>query len=79
MRLDQPALSPDLNIIENIWKLVVKDWDVTKKRSKQNLQDHVIKTWESLKLRPDLRTNYSNSMIKRLNDVINANGGYTKY
>ena len=79
IRLDWPALSPDLNIIENIWKLVVKDWDVTKKRSKQNLQDHVIKTWESLRYRPDLMSNYSNSMIKRLNDVINANGGYTKY
>ena len=59
--------------------LKLKDWDATKKRSKINLQDHVIKTWESLRLRPDLMSNYSNSLIKRLNDVINANGVYTKY
>ena len=41
--LDWPALFPDLNIIKNILKLVVKDWDVTKKRSKQNLQEYCIR------------------------------------
>ena len=31
VRIYQPAISPDLNIIENIWSLVVKEWDINTK------------------------------------------------
>ena len=79
IRIDWPANSPDLNIIENIWKLVVKDWDITKTRNKENLKEHVIKSWESLREKPDLMSNYSNTMQRRLIDVIKVGGGYTKY
>ena len=44
IRIDWPTLSPDLNIIENVWKLVIKDWDIMKKSNKQNLKDRMIKT-----------------------------------
>ena len=79
VRVDWPAVSPDLNIIENVWKVVVKDWDISSKKTKENLIHHVTKSWESLRQRPDLLSIYSNSMKKRLQDVIEANGGYTKY
>ena len=36
VRIDWPAISPDLNIIENIWSLVVKERDINTKRTKEN-------------------------------------------
>ena len=67
IRIDWPAISPDFNIIENIWSLVAKEWDNNKKRTKENLKSHVIKSWEKLRERKGLMENYSKSMNKRIN------------
>ena len=38
IRIDWPAISPDLNIIENIWSLVAKEWDNNKKKNKRKFK-----------------------------------------
>lgn len=72
--IDWPSKSPDLNPIENLWGLMVLNWDPTEVRSKQNLHEEVIRTWALMQ-----NSNACSSMVAnmngRLNDII-ANDGY---
>lgn len=73
-----PPKSPDLNPIENVWGKMTQLWDRQQPRTTEALRRHVNQLWESL--RGDrFCENTVGSMRQRLLDVINANGGYTKY
>ena len=77
--MDWPALSPDLNPIENLWGIVVrKVYDQGKKYdSKVSLTGAIMKSWSEI----DDQTvkNLINSMKNRCIEVIAAKGGKTKY
>lgn len=81
IRIPWPAKSPDFNVIENLWGLMVRQWNDTiidNVRTVQNLTQNVCAVWDRLR-----GTNYCqtmvNSMPERLRDCINNNGYYIKY
>lgn len=73
-----PPKSPDLNPIENLWGLMVQNWDSNETRTEENLKAHAHAIWNSYRNR-DYCHNMVQSMRARLQAVIDANGSYTKY
>lgn len=73
-----PPKSPDLNPIENLWGLMVQAWDESTPRTRENLLNHAIEIWEDFRGR-DTCANMVNSMRERLQNVIDANGGHTRF
>ncbi|KAJ6648488.1 Transposable element Tcb1 transposase [Pseudolycoriella hygida] len=74
-----PSNSPDLNPIEHVWSEITRDWKSIHPRTIENLQNQIQRNWELLRLRPEYFKNLYESMPRRLNAVIDANGGPTKY
>ena len=81
-----PAYSPDLNPIENLWKLLKNGIcearpdlsDLPKNdQSKQELIDTAVKVWEELKEK--VFDAEINSMPNRMRAIVEAKGWYTKY
>ncbi|KAH9645481.1 hypothetical protein HF086_017393, partial [Spodoptera exigua] len=73
-----PPKSPDLNPIENLWGLMVQQWDATQSRTRDSLCCHAFEIWESFR-GSQICFNMVASMQERLQDVIDANGGYTRF
>jgi len=77
--LNWPAKSPDMNVIENLWGIVVQEWDPRVQRTQEDLAQHVFNVWESLHARPALFENLVASMPQRLNAVIENQGSVTRF
>jgi len=77
--LDWPACSPDLNPMENIWGHLVRAIYAGNKqyRTVEELKLAILAAWNKL----DTQTlqNHANSMPDRIFQVIQNNGGATKY
>ena len=77
-----PAYSPDLNPIETIWN-EMKDWlareypNSTYNTSYDQLRERVTQAWHSVGRQ--LLTDLIATMPRRCQDVINAQGGHTKW
>ena len=79
--LPWPAKSPDLSIIENLWTILKRRvGNLPPSVKRQGLWDKVQEAWESMQLDHDeiLQPLYD-SIPKRLDAVIAAEGGSTKY
>ena len=72
-----PAQSPDLNPIENLWKIVKEKIGPLKSRNKEELWEKIKDAWYSIpnKTCQDL----VESMPKRCKAVLRNNGYSTKY
>ena len=77
--LGWPAQSPDLNPIEHLWEHVKKELRKYPEPPKgvHELWDRVAKEWEAIK--PEVCQNLIESMPRRIEAVIKAKGGHTKY
>jgi len=76
--LPWPGNSPDLNPIENCWKVVGVKLAAKKPRNKRELQEAIIHVWNH-ELTTEYIQNLIQSMPARIRAVIKAKGGTTKY
>lgn len=75
--LNHPAQSPDLNPIEHLWEHLdqqIRKRDIT---SKETLKKCLVEEWA--KISSDVTKNLVDSMQRRMEAVIKAKGGPTKY
>lgn len=80
--LSHPPRSPDLNPIEHVWAAVVRHIpDVQRPQTRAAVIAGALQAWEQLRRDPgQLFTNeLVASMPRRLNAVLAAGGGYTRY
>lgn len=77
--LPHPPKSPDLNPIENVWSYMTRNWRSGEERTREALVQHVHRSWEELRERPEHVANCMFSMPRRLNSVIDKNGFWTEY
>lgn len=77
-----PAYSPDINIIENLWK-ILKDrvrklmFIEGQVRNREDYLDLVTHTWNSIEL--DIVSNLYNSLPKRMSEIVKSEGQLIKY
>jgi transposase len=77
--ISSPAQSPDLNPIEHLWehlKCQLCQYE-TPPKGVQELWDRVSEEWN--KISPETCQNLIESMPRRIQAVIKAKGGHTKY
>ena len=77
--LDWPPKGCDINPIENLWAIMSREWDVGDDVSCSAIERHAQEVWESVHRRPNICYNLVTSMPKRIGEVIDAQGGWTKY
>nr|AAO25747.1 Tc1-like transposase [Drosophila pseudoobscura] len=75
--LPWPAQSPDLNIIENVWSLIKGQRTIDKNRKRDVTIEEVKEIWSKLEL--GYARHLVESVPARLQAVIDAKGGITKY
>ena len=77
--LSWPAQSPDLNPIEHLWdhfKCQLQKYE-TSPRGAYELWDRLVEEWNAIA--PEVCQNLIESMPRRIQAVIRAKGGHTKY
>ena len=74
---DWPAMSPDLNPIENLWAIMKRKVYELKPKTIDELCAAIFEVWESIS--SEMLKNLANSMQDRLQQVIANNGGHTNY
>lgn len=75
----QPPYSPDLNPIEHVWARMKKKLKGGNYTTAAGLTEAVVKAWDELSQEHTFLAGLTNSMPRRLNAVIAAEGGPTKY
>lgn len=76
-KMTWPASSPDLNPIENVWRLLKHRVARRSPRTLAELRQCVEKEWMALELADIAK--YTGSMNERCRAVIDASGGHTKW
>lgn len=77
--LDWPSKGCDLNPIEGVWANMVNSWEPERERTTQQLVEHTQQQWQSFQGNPQLVYTYCCNMRKRLQAVIEKDGGWTGY
>lgn len=77
--LPWPPKGADVNPIENVWGDIVKDSEFFRPRSADEVFDKANAIWEGYKGRPTYWRKLANSMVNRLQMVIENDGYWTKY
>lgn len=77
--INWPSRSPDLNLIENVWAQMVRRWEPRRERSTAAIIEHAKEVWEELRFQPNFLANLTDSIPKRLDQVIARDGYWTNY
>ena len=77
--MDWPALSPDMNPIENVWAEISRKLDREKIANSNELFIKISEIWENLMSNPTYSMSLIDSMPKRVIAMIESKGGSTKY
>ncbi|KAH9127135.1 hypothetical protein AeMF1_002525 [Aphanomyces euteiches] len=75
--LDHPPQSPDLNPIEHVWEFISRRLRELPATSVESLKARIMTIWDQIP--QDYIQKLILSMPKRMEDVIPAKGGSTKY
>lgn len=77
--LDWPPCSPDINVIENVWSLIVRRVYANSKqyRAVDELKKAIVRAWEEIDLK--VLGELVNSVPKRLIQTIERHGKMTDY
>lgn len=76
--LDWPPKGADCNPIENLWAHMVAEW-VVEEKTREAVMRHARNVWEGMRGTPDMCSNLVDSLPTRLQEVIDAGGGWTRY
>ena len=74
--IEWPSRSPDLNLIENLWGIMVNEWTDRNERTPAVLERHYMEVWESICRDPELCQQLVQSIRHRMQDCID-NGSRT--
>ncbi|KAK3877580.1 hypothetical protein Pcinc_017709 [Petrolisthes cinctipes] len=77
--LPWPALSPDLNPIENVLARIVNAWKPENERTRAHLLQHTKDEWERFRRNQQTIYNIVSSAPDRVQAVIEADGHWTAY
>ena len=77
--INWPAKECDLNPIENLWAIMLRDWDVGQQRTCDSIERRAIEVWKSIRSRENLHNNLVLSLPERLDEVIATGGGWTSH
>lgn len=77
--LEWPAVSPDMNCIENLWALLSRAvrQHQPKPKNHDELFDILLNEWD--RIPADVVYSLTSSMRRRVDTLWRANGGFTKY
>ena len=75
--MDWPSMSPHLNPIEHLWRILKRKVEVCKVSNIRQLSDVVIEEWKSIPVATCEAL--VNSMPRRVKAVLDNDGGHTKY
>ena len=76
--MEWPAMSPDLNLIENLWAELKTRLEHHRRISNANQLFNVAsRIWQEIPL--DTIRNLFNSMPNRVDEVVRARGGHSHY
>ena len=75
--IDWPSMSPDLNPIEHLWEILKRKVEVCKVSNICQLHDVVMEEWKSIPVATCEAL--VNSMPRRIEVVLDNDGGHTKY
>ncbi|KAL7291992.1 hypothetical protein TKK_0014277 [Trichogramma kaykai] len=78
-RLELPPRSPEINIIENVWAEMVREWRPTMATTEAQLIARVEQTWESLRNNLEYFQKLTDSIPRRLQKIIDKNGSGIRY
>jgi Transposase and inactivated derivatives len=76
-RMIWPAHSPDLNPIENVWRLLKYRIGKRFPKTDAEVRQYLVEEWDKLELQDFIK--YIESMHERCEAVIEAKGGHTKW
>ncbi|XP_042858583.1 uncharacterized protein LOC122244682 [Penaeus japonicus] len=74
-----PTKGCDVNVIENVWAMMQRTWDIQDERHQAAIVNHATAEWENLRRLPNYCQRLVDSVPDRLNTIIEANGGWGKY
>ena len=77
--IDWPSKGCDINVIENVWAMTVRTWDLQEERTREAIVDHAVSEWENLRRLPNYCQRLVDSVPERLDTIIQANGGWGRY
>ena len=79
MVLDWPGNSPDVNAIENLWRIVKRCVSKIDCSTKKTMIENVIKVWFCDDEIKNCCSNLVKSIPNRVQDLIQARGGHILY